>query len=64
LLVGVGIVLALQLAAMYSPPLCAVLGTGPVSVPVLWFCAAGVLAIVVVTEATKQAVAVVQRPGA
>ncbi|MBE2991942.1 HAD-IC family P-type ATPase [Sphingomonas sp. CFBP 13603] len=61
LLVGVGIAIALQVTAMLWPPLGRVLGTAPVSAAILWFCAAAVVATIVVTEVTKHGVAVWQR---
>ncbi|MEG8055453.1 cation transporting ATPase C-terminal domain-containing protein [Sphingomonas sp. 22L2VL55-3] len=61
LLLGVGIALALQALAMFWPPLGSVLGTAPVSAATLRFCVAAVVGTIIVTEATKQAVALWQR---
>ena len=61
LLLGVGIALALQVTAMLWPPLASVLGTAPVSAATIRFCVVAVVGTIVVTEATKQAVAFWQR---
>jgi len=61
LLLGVCIALALQITAMFWPPLGSVLGTAPVSAAILRFCLAAVVGTILVTEATKQAVAGWQR---
>ena len=61
LLLGIGIAVALQLVAMFWPPLGGVLGTSPVTTRTLWFCLGATVSTVVVTEATKQIVARWQR---
>jgi calcium-translocating P-type ATPase len=61
LLLGVGIALGLQALAMLWPPLRSVLGTAPGSAATLRFCVAAVIGTMVVTEATKQVVALWER---
>ena len=61
LLLGVGIALALQATAMLWPPLGSVLGTAPVSAATMRFCVVAVFGTIVVTEVTKQVVALWQR---
>jgi magnesium-transporting ATPase (P-type) len=57
LLLGIGVALALQLVAMFWPPLGGILGTSPVVSRTLWFCLGATGSTVIVTEATKQIVA-------
>ncbi|MEG8040364.1 HAD-IC family P-type ATPase [Sphingomonas sp. LR60] len=57
LLLGIGVALALQLVAMFWPPLGGILGTSPVVSRTLWFCLGATVSMVIVTEATKQIVA-------
>jgi Ca2+-transporting ATPase len=61
LLLGIGMAITFQLAAMFWPPLGGVLGTSPVSRHTLWFCLGATAATVVVTELTKLIVARRQR---
>jgi magnesium-transporting ATPase (P-type) len=61
LLLGIAVAITLQLTAMFWPPLGSILGTGPVSGRTLWFCLGATVSTVVVTEATKRAVAGVRR---
>ncbi len=61
LLLGIAVAITLQLTAMFWPPLGSILGTGPVSGRTLWFCLGATVSTVVVTEATKRAVAGARR---
>jgi magnesium-transporting ATPase (P-type) len=57
LILGIGIALTLHIMAMQFEPLRLVLGTSPPDRAALLACLAGMLAILIVTEATKFALA-------